>query len=171
MNRKIMEKTEDEIEKEIIDYLKEHRPQYKTCVLATSKDNIPRATPLMYHYEGLNIWISTDIKEGGKVDNIKSNPNVSLAIFHPVKSEYGWNDTRGLQLWGKAEIITYNDNESEFNHAWKLTNSEGALKAVGKEVSIEEVKRNLIYIKVKPEKISFIDSKKKRGYKLIWIRD
>ena len=42
-----MEKTEDEIEKEIIDYLKEHKPQYKTCVLATSKDNIPRATPLM----------------------------------------------------------------------------------------------------------------------------
>ena len=38
MNRKIMEKAKDEIEKEIIDYLKKHRPQYKTCVLATLKE-------------------------------------------------------------------------------------------------------------------------------------
>ena len=164
-----MDKTKDEIEQEIIDYIKKHRPKYKTCVLSTSKDNIPRATPVMYHYEGLTIWISTDTRGGEKVGNIKSNSNVSLAIFDPVESEYGWDDTRGLQLWGEAEIITYKENE--FNCAWEITNSEGALKAVGREVPIETVKRNLIFIKVKPEKISFMDSKKKRGYKIIWTKE
>jgi len=170
MNEKIKEKTKEEIEKEIVDYIKGHRPQYKTCALATSKDNIPRSTPVMYHHEGLNIWISTEKNKGGKVENILSNPKVSLAIFDPVDSDYGWDDTRGLQLWGEAEIITYKENESEFNHAWNIMDSEGALKAFGREIPIEIVKNNLIYIKVKPERISFVDSKKKRGYKAIWTR-
>ena len=170
MNEKITDKTKDEIEKEIVDYIKGHRPQYKTCVLATSKDTIPRATPVMYHYEGLTIWISTDTRGGGKVENIKSNPRVSLAIFDPVESDYGWDDTRGLQLWGKAEIITHKENESEFNHAWKIADSEGAFKAFGREVPLDIVKNTLIYIKVTPERISFVNAKKQRGYSVIWTR-
>ena len=63
MNEKIKETKKDEIEKEIVDYIKGHRPQYKTCVLATSKDNIPRATPVMYYQEDLIIWISTEKKK------------------------------------------------------------------------------------------------------------
>jgi general stress protein 26 len=171
MNEKIKETKKDEIEKEIVDYIKGHRPQYKTCVLATSKDNIPRATPVMYYQEDLIIWISTEKRKNGKVENIISNPKVSLAIFDPVDSDYGWDDTRGLQLWGDAEIITYKENEPEFNHAWEIADSEGALKAFGREVPLEIVKNNLIYIKVKPERISFVDSKKQRGYKVIWNRD
>lgn len=171
MNENIKETKKDEIEKEIIDYIKGHRPQYKTCVLATSKDNIPRATPVMYYQEDLIIWISTEKRKNGKVENIISNPKVSLAIFDPVDSDYGWDDTRGLQLWGKAEIITYKENASEFNHAWELADSEGALKAFGREVPLDIVKNNLTYIKVKPERISFVDSKKQRGYRVIWTRD
>ena len=171
MNETIKEKTKDEIEKEIVDYIKGHRPQYKTCVLATSKENIPRATPVMYHHEGSTILISTDSRGAGKIENIKSNPKVSLAIFDPVESNYGWDDTRGLQLWGEAEIITYKENESEFNHAWNIMDSEGALKAFGREVPLDIVKNNLTYIKVKPERISFVNSKKERGYKVIWTRD
>jgi general stress protein 26 len=171
MNEKIKETKKDEIEKEIVDYIKGHRPQYKTCVLATSKDNIPRATPVMYYQEDLIIWISTEKRKNGKVENIISNPKVSLAIFDPVDSDYGWDDTRGLQLWGEAEIITYKENESEFNHAWELADSEGALKAFGREVPLDIVKNNLTYIKVKPERISFVDSKKQRGYTVIWARD
>jgi len=167
----MMTENMDEIEKEIHDYIKEHRPKYKTCVLATSKDNIPRATPVMYHFEGLNIWISTEKKKDGKVENIISNPKVSLSIFDPVISKYGWDDTRGLQLWGDAKIITYQENEFEFNHGWEMTNSESAFKALGQEVPIDAVKNNLTYIKVTPEKISFVDAKKKRGYRVIWTRD
>ena len=171
MNENIIDKTNDEIEKEIVNYLKGHRPQYKTCVLATSKDTIPRATPVIYHHEGLTIWISTEKRKGGKVENILSNPKVSLAILDPVDSNYGWDDTRGLQLWGKAEIITYKENESEFNHAWNIMDSEGALKAFGRKVTLDIVKNNLTYIKITPERICFVNSKKERGYRIIWTRD
>ena len=161
----------NEIEREIYEYIKEHRPRYKTCVLATSKDNIPRATPVMYHFEGLNIWISTENNNEGKVDNIRINPKVSLAIFDPVESEYGWDDTCGLQLWGNGEIIKHTENEEMFNHAWEMTGSDKALQAFGHESPIDIAKNNLIYIKVTPEKISFVDSKKKRGYKVVWTRE
>ncbi len=166
-----MTKELDEIEKEIREYIEIHRPKYKTCVLATSNNNIPRATPVMYHFEGLNIWISTEKKEEGKTANILTNPQVSLSIFDPVESEFGWDDTRGLQMWGKAHIITCAENEVEFNHGWKITHTEKALKAFGQDLPVDAVKNNLIYIKVIPERIVFVDAKKMRGYKIIWSRD
>jgi hypothetical protein len=66
---------------------------------------------------------------GGKLENIRRNPSVCLAVFIPVGKGYMTN-ARGLQMWGKAQIIT-------------------------KENDPEEAKQNLTIVKVVPHKISY----------------
>ena len=51
------------------------------CVLATCSSNIPRATPIEYHSDGLNIYFVGE--PGTKLKNITNNPNVSVGVFLP----------------------------------------------------------------------------------------
>ena len=65
----IMGKSREELEKEIIQFLDEGSTKMGdvnakcalkhgiACVLATSRNNIPRATPVDFFNEGLSIWI------------------------------------------------------------------------------------------------------------------
>ena len=74
------------------------------CTLATCSDNIPRATILRYRSKDLTIYFQTE--GGGKMYNIKENPQVSVTVC----GEYsGFTSVKGLQIWGKAEIIKPTD--------------------------------------------------------------
>ncbi|SPQ00465.1 conserved hypothetical protein [Candidatus Sulfobium mesophilum] len=69
------------------------------CVLATCSDNIPRASTVEFFPIGTTLYILT---EGGrKIENIKSNPHVSVAIHADFT---GWSDVKGVQITGTAEI-------------------------------------------------------------------
>ncbi len=69
------------------------------CVIATSFNDIPRASTVEFFPIGMTLYILT---EGGKkIANIINNPNISVAIHAPFS---GWNNVRGIQITGTAEI-------------------------------------------------------------------
>jgi hypothetical protein len=112
-----MEKSKTEIEKIIVDFLHEHGEHYFTCALATCWENQPRSTPVDARNDGLTMYFVAD--PGGKVENIRKNPNVCLAVFIPVGKGYMKN-ARGLQMWGKASIIAMKENPEEFEKGFRI---------------------------------------------------
>ena len=83
------------LENMICDFLKTQA----TCVIATCSDGIPRASTVEFFPAGLTLYVIT---EGGKkVENIKKNPSVSIAVSAPFT---GWKGLKGLQISGTAEI-------------------------------------------------------------------
>jgi hypothetical protein len=83
------------LENMICDFLKTQA----TCVIATCSDSIPRASTVEFFPVGLTLYVIT---EGGKkVENIRKNPGVSIALSAPFT---GWKGLKGLQMGGTAEI-------------------------------------------------------------------
>jgi nitroimidazol reductase NimA-like FMN-containing flavoprotein (pyridoxamine 5'-phosphate oxidase superfamily) len=84
------------------------------CVLATSRNNIPRATPVDFYNDGLIIWIIGD--PGKKILNIRSNNRVSVGVYHPMDRS---KPNRSLQIQGKARLVNYKDHKKVFFSAAK----------------------------------------------------
>jgi len=117
-----MTKSKEEIEKEILSYLdlnSTHKGDGAqpgcglqhglACALGTCRDNLPRVTPVDFFNDGLNIWILGD--PGGKLVNIRSNPNVSVGIYTRMDHSV---ENRSLQLWGKASLVTLEKEKELF---------------------------------------------------------
>ena len=107
----------EQLEQYIIEFIKSHN----VCVLATAKDNVPRATALEYEAEGTTLYIMAD--PGTKTENIKANPQVSAAIHNPL---HGFLTVKGIQITGKPRLIT--DTDAEYPGAWKIYNRANAGK-------------------------------------------
>jgi len=105
-----VERTNEEIEKEIIEYLDENSTKSSrpgsSCALGSCKDNIPRVTPVDYYSDGLTLWMTAD--PGGKLENIRANPNVSVGIFNPIDRS---KENRSIMLKGKASLVTYREQK------------------------------------------------------------
>ncbi len=114
-----MERTREEIEKEIIIFLdasssKKADPsdtRFGTkpgiaCALGTSKDDIPRVTPIDFYNDGLTLWMTGD--PGEKLATIRANPNVSVGIFSPIDRS---KENRSVMLKGKASLVTYREQK------------------------------------------------------------
>jgi len=81
-----------------------------SLVLATSYEDTPRATPLEFFHEGLTIFIFAE--PGGKIANIKRNPNVCAAIYEqPLNHSM---TQRSIQIWGEAELITIRSDKKTY---------------------------------------------------------
>ncbi|MBI5374096.1 MAG: pyridoxamine 5'-phosphate oxidase family protein [Candidatus Schekmanbacteria bacterium] len=114
LKQKAKRLNKEELEAAITDFLAKHI----LCTLATCDNNEPRATPIRYRSEGMNIFFLTE--GGGKVKNMLSNPKVSVGIH----GEYsGFDSVKGLQLWGTAEVIEPGDTE-RYKAARKAIRSE-----------------------------------------------
>jgi len=172
-----MEKTREEIEKEIIEYLDEMSTRKGTpgkgcglkhgsaLVLATCKDNQPRATTLDFFNEGLTLYIFGE--PGGKIANIRANPNVSAVVYQPVDHS---KTQRYLQIWGKASLINRKNNKELFEEKvekWGLYDvakvlMKGNLKKNGVaenqlddqvNKTVDKALSGMHIIKIEPEKI------------------
>lgn len=160
-----MEKSKDEIEKIIVDFLHEHGENYFTCALATCWENQPRSTPVDARNNGLTMYFVAD--PGGKVENIRKNPNVCLAVFIPVGKGYMKN-ARGLQMWGKASIITMQENPEEFEKGFKTIRLDEISMVSNNRPFPEEAKSRITMIKIVPDKISYFVSMGEKPAKYIW---
>ena len=107
--------TREELEKEIIQFITKH----KICTLATCSDNMPRSTPVRYLNKGMTIYVFAE--GGGKFKNLKKNSQISLSLYGAYR---GFLSVKGLQLWGKAEII-YQKNKEAFAEAKKMWETQG----------------------------------------------
>jgi len=101
--------SKEEMEERISSFFKEQA----MCTLATSKDDVPRATPLECFADGLTLYISAD--PGTKVENVKANPMVAIAMcnqIHPNWSGDNWKAHKSIQLVGKATLLDPDDPEN-----------------------------------------------------------
>jgi hypothetical protein len=118
------------------------------CTLATCSHNLPRSTPVRFRSKGLTIYI---LAEGGmKIKNLRENPHVSVSLY----GEYsGFQSVRGLQLWGKAEIINPEDGES-YLEANRIVNLQGREDL--KDLGIENLRHNMKAIKITIERARYL---------------
>jgi nitroimidazol reductase NimA-like FMN-containing flavoprotein (pyridoxamine 5'-phosphate oxidase superfamily) len=141
-----------ELEQRISDFLKTQN----MCVLATCKDNMPRATPIEYHSKGITLYFVGE--PGTKLQNIKANPNVSVGVFAPYTD---WNSVCGAQITGKAKIIP-KSNTAEFNEGLEAYDWQKTAKQLG----ITTFPETVTLIKVEAKKIEYIEmALKKQGFK------
>lgn len=135
-------------------YLVEFLTQNNMCVLATSKGDVPRATPIEYRSKGLTLYLAGET--GEKLRNIAFNPNVSVGIYFPYT---GLESAKGAQITGKAYILA--DGTAEFEaglaaYQWEKT---------AKQFGIKAFPASLALIRIDPVQIELIDvSLKKKGY-------
>ena len=140
------------LEKRIIQFLKGQN----MCVFATCSHDVPRATPIEYHSKGTTLYFVGE--PGTKLNNLKTNPNVSIGIFHPY---VGWESAKGAQITGKAKIISRLDS-SEFEEGLTANQCEKTAKELGLKTFPDT---GVELLKVEPQKIEFIDmSLKILGY-------
>lgn len=184
-----MAKIKEEIEKEIIRFLDENSTHKGdgtqsgcglkhgiACALGTSKNNIPRVTPVDFFNDGLTLWMIGD--PGGKLVNIRSNPNVAVGIYTRMDHSV---ENQSIQLWGKASLITYRTQKELFME--RITKF-GLLDAVKRALlvgminsapgedfgtKLEKVLSGETLIKIEPERIAlFISRPDGTREKLIW---
>lgn len=191
-----MEKSKEEIEREIIEFLDKmstHKgTSGKGCglkhgsslVLATCRNNQPRATTLDFFNEGLTIYILGE--PGGKIANIRDNPKVSAAIYQQPLDHS--KTQKALQIWGKATLISRKNNKKLFEEKmekWGLYDVarvlvKGNLRKAGVpeeqlDVQVEKVLNKALsgmnFIRIEPEKIILrIFTPDFTGDKFTWTR-
>ena len=65
--------------KQLAEHISSILKKLTMCTLVTSRDDIPRGTPLEYFPDGLTLYISPD--PGTRVENIRANPNIAASIY------------------------------------------------------------------------------------------
>jgi len=135
------------------EYLTNTLKKVTMCTLVTSKDDIPRGTPLEYFSDGLTLYISPD--PGTKTKNLKANPNVSVSICDNVSPawESDWRTTWGIQITGKGELLA--ESDPEYEHAREVIHFEAFFRALGRDEP--KLPKGRSVLKVTPSKIELFE--------------
>ncbi len=149
----------EQLEQHIVEFIKSNN----VCVLSTSKDDIPRATPVTYYSEGTTLYILTD-RGSTKLSNIGANPRMSIGISDPRTS---WLSVKGIQITGQVTLITA-DNP-EYEEALRIYNFQERMKEniaemrkalgkdPGKEIPVGKPPKGLTVLKVESKKIELCE--------------
>ena len=143
----------EELRKEVLDYLSSHT----VAVMATSKQDNPRAASVLYAHDGFNIIVHT-IAGTAKVRTVEVNPNVAFVIDD--QAHEGWAGMKTLQYLGKAEIIK---NSEEQQMAAELYVKRFPM--VKKYLTPEGLATDQVLIKITPERIYYSDYAKGTGHR------
>ncbi len=79
------------------------------CVLATSGEDGPLATPVRYFHLDFTL-IFTAQATTPKIRNLRADPRASVGVFAPL---VGQASSRGAQLFGEAKILEPGDDDFE----------------------------------------------------------
>ena len=147
--------TPESVEKAITKFISENNVLH----LATSKNNIPRCTPLEYKHKGINLYVFSE--GGAKIAFIRQNPHVAVSIASSYNPKENFFGARGLQIWGKANIYARFKEREEF-------------KATVNDLGLDESRFppdiNFKIIVIEPEKIKYRDTR--NGYRgITWFKD
>jgi len=85
-----------------------------------------------------------------KIKNMRENPLVSVSIYGDYS---GFQSVRGLQMWGKAEIINPEDGKC-YREAVRIVNLEGREDL--KKLGIEKIRHNMKAIKITIERARYL---------------
>jgi hypothetical protein len=136
-----------EFAREVIKFLDANSIIY----LSTSKNDVPRCTPVGYFHVGMTVYVLSE--GGGKLANLKANPNVSYAIASRIESLMGILNVRGLQCWGRASVISMREKPEEFA---ALMNDLGILQRL-KQRGDKLPAFHYRFIKIVPRKIRLLN--------------
>lgn len=140
-------KNPEEFEKEVTRFIQRHDILH----LATSRNNEPRSTAVGYKNIGTTIYI---LSEGGvKFKNLAANPRVAYSIASRIRKGKGFLKVRGLQGWGKAEVITMKEKE-KFQKTLDLMGITSSLRKKGLKGLPPFPYR---IIKIEPEKMRYLN--------------
>jgi len=92
-----------ELKQRILDFYQEQT----MCTICTSKNDVPRGTPLEFFNKDMNLYIIGD--PGVKIRNIRANPRVSVSIMNNLYPDWPaevWRTIKAAQITGEATLIT-----------------------------------------------------------------
>ena len=116
--------------------------------LATCSEDLPRATPVRYKSEDVDIYVLTE--GGGKIYNIRRNPSVSFSVHGRYA---GFTTCRCIQLWGTATLIEQHDTEYKRGLEIMGLTARADLSAVDLEV----VQASMCIIKIVPQRARILN--------------
>ncbi len=126
------------------------------CTIATaSSDGQPRATPLECFAEGMTLYIFAD--PGVKIENIKVNPKISIAMCNQLKPSFkgnDWKNHKAIKITGVATILEP-DNPESIHARKEVIHWQEFAGALGRDTS--EPPKGLV-IKVEPRKIEYSEN-------------
>jgi hypothetical protein len=77
-------------------------------------------------------------------------------------------NVRGLQMWGKAHIITMDENPAEFEKGFRTIKLD-EISMVSNNIPFpEEAKPKITMVKIVPQRISYFVSTGEKPAKYIW---
>jgi len=128
--------------------LKEAIDNNAFCAISTHLNNGQIQTHLMWvDYEEDYIVINTE-KERKKTENIRSNANISLVIFHPSAMYSSW-EIRGVV----TEILSDKSADSHIDKLSLRYTGKPYRRELGQEWNYEKIKSRELW-KIKPSKIN-----------------
>ena len=140
-------KSPEQFEKEVIRFIENNDMVY----LATSRNDIPRCTPLGYYSQGTTLYILTE--GGGKLVNLKANDRFSYAIGFRPNGQQGIMKVAGLQCWGRATVLSMKKDPEQFGQLMQTLGVARNLEAQGAELPPFHYR----FIKLVPYKIRFLN--------------
>lgn len=148
-NRKLAKMEPGLLRERIVKFLQANN----ICVLATCKDDVPRATPIEYYADGTTLYVVAD--PGTKVVNLKANPRISVGISSVSYTDWtDWPRVAGAQITGRPTFVEH--KSAEYEHAMQVYKWQYYAKAADFDPnSMPNLTRN--FIKIEAEKIQFRD--------------
>lgn len=149
--------TQEGLFSEIVEYINSNN----VCTLAFAYNNVPRATPLEYRNDGATIYavsegLSYQHYQKGERDKVREwklmflerNQRCCVGIASPY---FGISSTRGLQIWGKAQVFHKGDKE------WDRGCEILKLKRTLADFGHSEIPDFLVIIKIVPEMMQYFN--------------
>ncbi len=143
-NRKPSAPSAEKLRERIVSFLTNN------CIgtLATCRDNIPRATPVRYKNKELDVYILTE--GGGKLYNVERNPEVSFSVYGNYS---GFKTVRGLQMWGTADLVSW-ETEQAYAEAYAFLNLDE--RSDLEDIDLNNIRNDMYFIIIKPRRIRFL---------------
>ncbi len=135
------------------------------CVLATIGKHGPIASPIEYYADGLDIYLLPD-PGTPKLRAMQADPAVSYAVHYPY---HGWHTARGVQVFGRAEIIE--PHAPGWERGMKVFRWHEWVTDLGMDASAPFERQ---VVKITPDRILYTETwlwKLGYGAKQVWKRD
>jgi len=152
-----MQLTQEQLYNEIVEYLEMNN----ICTLAFAYNNVPRATPVEYRNEGADIYVvsegmSHQMYAAGQKNKVvewkkmfvERNPLCSVGLISPY---FGFKSTRGLRLWGRAQV--FHKGDAEWDKGCELLHVARSLP----DFNQTEIPDFLIVTKIVPEMMQYFN--------------
>jgi len=88
-------------------------------IATVNADMQPHVVPVCFALDREDIVTSLHMRSR-RLWNLKRGSKVSVLVDRYEEDKGQWKVLRGLLIYGKAKLLTFQENREEFMHCWKL---------------------------------------------------